>query len=77
VGARNIRSFLAMVAAIFASQVVYLRLVYCFCQRMLAPMWGVSPDTVWGWRAFWKSLDLYPGVVVPAVVQVSVSIHFL
>lgn len=70
VGARNIKSFLTMVAAIFVSQIVYLRLMYSFCQRMLAPQWGVPPEAVWGSKAFWKSLNLYPGVVILATVQV-------
>ncbi|CAL8464042.1 g3577 [Coccomyxa elongata] len=70
VGARNIRTFLSLVAVIFASQILYLRLISAFCQRMLAPALGKSPETIRGLHAFWQSLQLFPGVVILAMVQV-------
>ncbi len=99
VGARNIRTFLSLVAVrpgvylycewrcliqtyvfrhrgrsdvqvIFASQILYLRLISAFCQRMLAPALGKSPETIRGLHAFWQSHQLFPGVVILAMVQV-------
>ena len=52
-------------------QVLYLRMVYIFCQRMLAPGWGVLPHAVWGFKAYWQSLHLYPGVIITATIMVS------
>ena len=51
-------------------QILYLRLVYIFCQRMLAPGWSVPPHAVWGLKAYWQSLHMYPGVVITATVMV-------
>ena len=52
---------------------LYLRLVYIFCQRMLAPGWGVPPHAVWGMKAYWQSLHMYPGVVITATVMVRLA----
>lgn len=51
-------------------QDLYLKLVYTFCQRMLAPAWGVQPHEVYGFKAYWQSLNMYPGVVVTATIMV-------
>lgn len=52
------------------SQILYLRLICAFCQRMLAPALGKSPESIRGLHAFWQSLQLFPGMVILAVVQV-------
>ena len=49
---------------------LYLRLVCIFCQRMLAPAWGVPLHSVWGLKAYWQSLHLYPGVIITATIMV-------
>ena len=58
-------------------QILYLRMVYIFCQRMLAPGWGVLPHAVWGFKAYWHSLYLYPGVVITATIMVSTLVAVL
>lgn len=65
------KGFVVAEAHLVQLQVLYLRLVYIFCQRMLAPGWGVLPHAVWGFKAYWQSLYLYPGVVITATIMVS------
>jgi hypothetical protein len=69
VGARNIRTFLAMVATIIVEQLLFLRLLRAFCQRQLAPLWGVAPGAVRGWRAVGQAADMFPGLVILGFVQ--------
>jgi hypothetical protein len=37
---------------------------------MLAAAWGMTPETVKGLHVFWQALQLYPGIVILAMVQV-------
>ena len=71
VGARNIHTFLAMVAVIVIEQLLFLRLLRIFCRRQLAAVQGVSLEDVRGWHAVWQAADAFPGLFVLAVVQAS------
>ena len=73
VGARNIRIFLAMVATIIMEQLLFLRLLRSYCQRQLAPVWGVAPSAVAGWPAVWQAAELFPGLVILGFIQASAS----
>jgi hypothetical protein len=55
-------------------QDLYLKLVYTFCQRMLAPAWGLQPHEVYGFKAYWQSLNMYPGVVITATIMVCAAL---
>ena len=70
VGARNIRTFLAMVGTIIVEQLLFLHLLRAFCQRQLAPVWGVAPTAVQGWPAVWQAADMLPGLVILGFIQV-------
>ena len=70
------KGFAVAEARLFLLQLLYLRMVYIFCQRMLAPGWGVLPHAVWGFKAYWHSLYLYPGVVITATIMVSTLVSF-